>query len=141
MKEPVKWANIKADYITGLTYGELASKYDISDSSIKKRGAREKWTNEMQKMSTDITRRCIESGIVDRGKDAKTIDRISNKVLGLFDAADKTGEIKQLAETIDRLLRLKYQLANDHIEKQTVQVQADDIKIVELPGCLIKEKG
>lgn len=39
------WNEIKADFLaTGLSYPQLAQKYGVSISTLKKRAAREKWT-------------------------------------------------------------------------------------------------
>ena len=42
----VDWLKIKTDYISGLgNYRELSEKYGVSQSTIRKRAAAEKWSD------------------------------------------------------------------------------------------------
>ena len=72
------WNLLKAEYIAGNTsYRELAEKYEVSESTLRKLGAREKWTDLRNKVSTEA-----EQKLVDTVSDQKT-DFASD----LYDAA------------------------------------------------------
>lgn len=46
MAKTTPWNEIKAEYLAGVTPKELASKYDISDKTIREKASKEGWVKE-----------------------------------------------------------------------------------------------
>lgn len=58
----VDWNAIKAEYIAGgTTYKELAVKYDVSESKIKRIAAKEKWSELLNQTRTKANQKLTES--------------------------------------------------------------------------------
>lgn len=56
------WNILKAEYIAGGTsYRELAEKYEVSESTLRKLGAREKWTELRNKVSTEAEQKLVDT--------------------------------------------------------------------------------
>lgn len=73
------WKKIKAEYIAGGTsYRELAQKYSVSFSTLRKVASREKWTDLKNKARTKKDTKLVES----------VAEREANKVTTLQDTAD-----------------------------------------------------
>lgn len=57
----VDWNKLKAEYIAGGTsYRKLAEKYGVSENTLRRRAAKEKWTQERHKSDTKVTQKIIE---------------------------------------------------------------------------------
>ena len=143
------WKKIKAEYIAGGTsYRELAQKYSVSFSTLRKVASREKWTDLKNKARTKKDTKLVES----------VAEREANKVTTLQDTADAllqriydgvnsgefvidTQSIKQITGALKDLQQIKgvkseldmqEQIARiDKLRKEaTVEDQNNEVRVV-----------
>lgn len=58
----VDWNTIKAEYIAGgISYRELAEKYGVSESTLKKKAAKEKWTELRNQAGTETELKIVDT--------------------------------------------------------------------------------
>ena len=74
------WDKIKAEYITGnMSYRQLSEKYNISQSTMTKRAAKEQWQRDKQNNRKEMV--------------AKTVEKINEEKL------DNVGSLLQATQT------------------------------------------
>lgn len=90
------WDKIRAEYIAGgVSVRELAEKYQISADKIKKRSAKEKWTDERRKVRTNYAQK-VRDKIVQKRADAVVDDlEVAKYTVKVFQEA-----LKDLAELV-----------------------------------------
>lgn len=105
---------IKADYIAGKSYRQLSVKYDVPESTLRKKGAKEQWRRLRNKTGTKT--------------EQKIVERIAEK------QADRAIQISDVAESILRQIAL--QVANGAFaDSQSIrQITAALKDIKELKG-------
>lgn len=83
------WKKIRAEFISGICYRELAKKYDISFSSIQKRGAKEGWGR--------LRKKAYLKG------EEKAVEQIANKELQRIDVFNAVADklLKMISDGID----------------------------------------
>jgi len=61
-EKTIDWTPIKTEYITDqlATFEKLASKYNITRSSIEKRAAKEKWTEERKRYEEGLQKKALK---------------------------------------------------------------------------------
>lgn len=58
----VDWNTLKAEYIAGgISYRELAEKYGVSQSTLRQRAAREKWSEQKNTVRTEVEQKMIDT--------------------------------------------------------------------------------
>lgn len=58
----VDWNTLKAEYIAGgVSYRELAEKYGVSQSTLRQRAAREKWSEQKNTVRTEVEQKMIDT--------------------------------------------------------------------------------
>lgn len=94
----VDWAKIRNDYVNGVgNYAELSEKYGVSNSTLTKRGAAEKWAKAKEKQAQTIRRKTEE----------KTAEKI----------ADTESECAAIMSRIRLKLTMKIEQAVDKLEE------------------------
>lgn len=58
----VDWNTLKAEYIAGgVSYRELAEKHGVSQSTLRQRAAREKWSEQKNTVRTEVEQKMIDT--------------------------------------------------------------------------------
>ena len=91
----IDWSAVKADFLAGASYGNLANKYGCAKSTVYKRAQDERWTKLRKRIANEVER--------------KTIEKVSDT---LADNAAVAAEIKSL---LLRKLRAEIQSMPDSI--------------------------
>lgn len=74
---PVDWNAIKAEYIAGGTsYRKLAEKYGLSESTLRKKAAKEQWSKLRNKAGTKTEQRIIDSVSKESAKNATSTAKL-----------------------------------------------------------------
>ena len=93
----VDWNTLKAEYIAGgVSYRELAEKYGVSQSTLRQRAAREKWSEQKNTVRTEV-----EQKMIDTISDEQTEQAVSAASL-ISEAA--MNFLKQIADESVRLI-------------------------------------
>ena len=95
----INWNEIKAEYIAGgTTYSELAAKFNISHSTLRKKAAKEQWSEQRNKAGAKAEQKIIEAVSDDQAKKAVTnislIDDIYNATLQQLKTKAESGKLK-----------------------------------------------
>ena len=132
------WAEIRDDYMTGtLTYDQIAEKYGVSLTQVKKHGGDEGWFGLRKEFRTKCIPAVMDAAAAAKGRIAERIYAGAEKALDKIDKAletAKTGkEIKALTSAIKDVkeimdirteLDVKEQLAR--IEKMRREAEPDN---------------
>ena len=95
----VDWLKIKTDYISGLgNYRELSEKYGVSQSTIRKRAAAEKWSDaketQRNKIGTKLEQQTAEI----------IVEQEANRVTRLLSLSDRLADrIEQAIQELDQM--------------------------------------
>lgn len=145
----IDWNAVKQDYIDGMSYGQLATKYGKSKTSIYNRGNAEGWGN-LREIKLNDEHKVNASIIVQPPRDGTT-EEMLEVVIGLTrvlkdavaDGCDPTAvqgyalSIKSLQQTYSNLVGTQYMLDLEKIEslKRQYQVVNDDAEtgVIVLP--------
>lgn len=76
------WNQIKADYIRGKPYRELAEIYGVSSSTLRKKGMAEKWTDLRNKARTLAEQKTTKMVADRQAKAINMMDTITEMLLG-----------------------------------------------------------
>ena len=58
----INWNKIKTEYLTtDISYDEIAEKYELSETTVKQRGLREKWVEGRTQYKAEITAKIVET--------------------------------------------------------------------------------
>lgn len=80
------WSDAKTAYVTsGVSYRQIAEKYGVTESLIRKRGAKEKWVAARDMFYTDIEQKILNKAAKEEVKRYDKIVRVSNKALERID--------------------------------------------------------
>ena len=77
----VKWHQIKAEYVSGISQRALAAKYKISREAISKHCMKEGWTEERKKAQAEVTQMVIQKTAETAADNAIIAERIKTKLL------------------------------------------------------------
>lgn len=85
MAKYINWLPIKVDYLkTGLPYAKLAAKYGISEDSVKRKAAKEKWALHRNNVDKAVEEKEVEAVVADiidhKARHAKIAERMLDKV-------------------------------------------------------------
>ena len=109
----VDWNKLKAEYIAGgTTYRKLAQKHGVSENTLRRRAAKEKWTQERHKADMITTQKVVDKTAESNSNSAVLITKTSESLLHtLALCIARDGLSKEQAETIriaaDALEKLK----------------------------------
>lgn len=95
----INWNEIKAEYIAGGTsYRNLAAKFNISQSTLRKKAAKEQWTEQRNKAGAKTEQKIIEAVSDGQAQNAVTnislIDDIYNATLKQLKTKAESGKLK-----------------------------------------------
>lgn len=123
------WKRIKAEYIAGGTsYRELAEKYDVSFSTLRKVAAKEQWTELRNKTRAKMDTKISESVSNQGAKKAVDIIDVANKLLGkiveIIDAVPMdTQSMKQLTSALKDLKDIKGFKSDADMREQEARIR------------------
>lgn len=138
------WKKIKAEYLRGgVSYRELAKKYGVSFSTLRKVASKEKWTDLRNKVEAKKDTKIVESIASREAKKDDMFQTISDKLLmmisnGIDDGSivvtsrglrDITGALKDIREIkgIKNDLDLQEQIARiDRLKRDAARDDVDD---------------
>ena len=88
----VDWNTLKAEYIAGgVSYRELAEKHGVSESTLRKRAAKEHWSELRNKAGTEMEQKIVDKTAEDSANKAvelsTRIDDIADKLLNKIERA------------------------------------------------------
>lgn len=91
----VDWDKIKAEYLAGGTsYRKLAKKYGISAQAVTRRAIKEKWTESLEKVRSEVEAKVEQKIASQRASDIAKLDRARSKLIDKLSAAiDKYPDI------------------------------------------------
>ena len=117
----IDWLKIRNDYINGVgSYRELAEKYNVSQSTLRKKAAAEKWSEAKEKQLNKISSKLEQ----------KSAEKIAEK------AADRVARVLTLADQLaDRIERAILELDQTQIthKKKTRTLEYKDRTAVGKP--------
>ena len=105
----VDWNVLKAEYISGGTsYRKLAEKYGVSQSTLRQRAAREKWSEQKNNVRTEAEQKMIDTISDEQSEQAvSAVSLISTAAMNfLKQIADES--VKLINGEIDSEYRTKY---------------------------------
>ena len=108
------WQQIKNEYIAGeATLQDLATKYDVSFSTIQKKSMEEKWGNLRKKKRRRTEEKIVESISNKEAKRATNIVDVADKLIGkIAEMLDEskplnTQNVKNLTSALQDLAKIK----------------------------------
>ena len=126
------WKRLKAEYIAGGTsYRELAEKYNVSPSTLRKVAAKEQWTELKNKTRTKMDEKISETI---SGKEAdkvvniievadKLLDKIAEIVNAIpLDALGSTQSMKHLSSALKDLKEIKGVKSDADMREQEARI-------------------
>lgn len=140
------WQKIKNEYIAGeATLQELATKYDVSFSTIQKKSMEEKWGNLRKKKRRKTEERIIDAVAQKEAKRATNIVDVADKLIGkiaeILDASKplNTQNIKNLTSALQDLAKIKGFKSEADMREQEARIKnlekqamADDNELTEI---------
>ena len=121
------WQKIKNEYITGeATLRELATKYEVSFSTIQKKSSEEGWRKLRKKKRRKTEEKIIESVSAKEAKKAVNIidvaDKLLEKIGTLADMVGDADSIKKLTSAIKDLKDIKGIKSEADIREQEARI-------------------
>lgn len=145
----VDWNKLKAEYIAGGTsYRKLAEKYGVSENTLRRRAAKEKWTQERHKSDIKTAQKIIEIVSDESAEEAvSAVSLINEAAMNMIkqiagETAEGVNSVK-IREYALALIRLKdvldiksqkdmeeQQARIDNLRKQAQKDEKKDNKII-----------
>lgn len=132
----VDWNKLKAEYIAGGTsYRKLAEKYGVSESTLRKRAAKEHWSELRNKAGTKTEQKIIEKTSEKSAKKAiskeQKINAIADKLLDKIEKAVDELDL-HLAKNTTREKTVVYDNKLQKPSKETIIEKEEIIEIASL---------
>ena len=80
-KRGIDWSQVKADYISGSSYGVLSQKYKVSKSVIFKKSKKERWNEQREQTANEIRTRTAKKTAEAVSDNAVIFERMRKKAL------------------------------------------------------------
>lgn len=137
-------SKIKAEYIAGeVSYRELAEKYNVSESTLRKTASKEKWKDSRNEARTKAGQKVVEKVAEEQAKGAVLIDRINNTLLeAVADDIEKETMTAAKADVYSKVfdaLRKAKQIG-DYRSKRELEEQMARIEKMRAETALAKSK-
>lgn len=105
----VDWNTLKAEYIAGgVSYRELAEKYGVSQSTLRQRAAREKWSEQKNTVRTEVEQKMIDTISDEQTEQAVSAASLISKAAMNFLKQIAAESVKLINGEIDSEIRTKY---------------------------------
>lgn len=105
----VDWNVLKAEYIAGGTsYRKLAEKYGVSQSTLRQRAAREKWSEQKNNVRTEVEQKIIDTISDEQSEQAVSAASLISKAAMNFLKQIADESVKLLNGEIEAEYRTKY---------------------------------
>lgn len=105
----VDWNTLKAEYIAGgISYRELAEKHGVSENTLRRRAAKEKWRQERHKSDTKTTQKIIDIVSDENAEKAVSAASLISEAAMNFLKQIAAESIKLINGEIDSECRTKY---------------------------------
>lgn len=105
----VDWNTLKAEYIAGgISYRELAEKHGVSENTLRRRAAKEKWRQERHKSDTKTTQKIIEIVSDENAEKAVSAASLISEAAMNFLKQIVAESVKLINGEIDSECRTKY---------------------------------
>jgi transposase-like protein len=105
----VDWNTLKAEYIAGgISYRELAEKYGVSQSTLRQRAAREKWSEQKNTVRTEVEQKMIDTISDEQTEQAVSAASLISKAAMNFLKQIAAESVKLINGEIDSESRTKY---------------------------------
>lgn len=124
------WAAIKKEYISGsLSLAKLADKYGVSITTLKKKCAREKWSESRHRADTKKEKRMVSSVSEKKVKKESSIQGIADGMIDIMKKYVECGELDP--DTLVKLIRglkdlkeIKHDLTDYELREQKAKIAA-----------------
>ena len=139
----VDWLNIRNDYINGLgNYRELSEKYGVSQSTIRKRAAAEKWSDakeeQRNKIGTKLEQKTAEAIAKQEGGRVKRLLSISDKMIDKIEQAVEELVLTQVTnKTKTKVIEYKNGKRPDKPTKETIEEKEEILAV----SSIVDRKG
>lgn len=90
-RKEIPWEKVRADYISGASFGVLANKYGLAKSTVFKHAEKHKWETARERTTNAIETKTIE----------KTAEKVANNATKLEDAKSKI--LDRINAALDRM--------------------------------------
>lgn len=134
-RKPVDWTVIRAEYITGdMSLAQLAEKYDIAKSSIQKKSAEGRWSEQRKRKavaeSDKIVKKLTEYNAKQKIKD---IAKACNAASALIDKIVEATEELRKVELINKKVKKTHKKVNKNgkLEEVDNTITSYDYKVIE----------
>ena len=125
--KPINWVAVRAEYEAGgVTLRQLADKLGISKKTVERRSSKEFWAQGVRKVSAEVSAEVsakVRGNVVSqRVQNALgDLDIINSVINSCFDAIqERPDNFKTSGEAIaslDRMLKIKLEYSDEHIQK------------------------
>jgi len=124
---PIDWIAVRAEYEAGgISLRQLAQKLGVSRSTLERKSSKDKWANSegsvKAEVKAEVTAMVRASVVTQRVQNALSdLDMINNVIASTYDAIrENPDSFKTSGEAIaalDRLLKVKLEYSDEHIQK------------------------
>ena len=133
------WNKLKQEYISGgISYRELAKKYDVSVSTLSKRAMVEKWAELKAAAAQESNRRIIKVVANRQRKRMERLQNITDQLLEKAEQAVKELDI-QLYRNVEKTKIIEYK-NHERPDKPTKETVHEEEKVTEI-RTIIDRKG
>ena len=139
----VDWLVIRNDYVNGLgNYRELSEKYGISQSTIRKRAAAEKWSDakeeQRNKIGTKLEQETAKAIVKQEAKRAERLLSISDKLIDKIERAIAELDQAQVTnKTKTKVIEYKNGKRPDKPTKETITEKEEILAV----ASIVDRKG
>lgn len=121
--KPINWIAVRAEYEAGgISLRQLAEKYGVSTRTLERRSSSESWRENVEMVSAKCRQQVTDKVIAEKVQRALSdLDMINNVIASTYDAIrENPDSFKTSGEAIaalDRLLKVKLEYSDEHIQK------------------------
>ena len=139
----VDWLVIRNDYINGLgSYRELSEKYGISQSTIRKRAAAEKWTDAKEEqrnnIGTKLEQETADTIVKQEAKRTERLLSISDKMIDKIEKAVDELDLAQVTnKTKTKVIEYKNTKRPDKPTKEIIEEKEEILAV----SSIVDRKG
>jgi len=125
--KPINWIAVRAEYEAGgVTLQQLADKLGVSRKTVERRSSKEFWRQGVRKVSDEVSKQVSEEiknkAIAQRVQKKLTDLEIINSVISntyevIAEHSDKFKDTGQAIAALERMMKLKLEYSDEHIQK------------------------
>ena len=136
-RSPADWRKLKLEYVAGkTTLKKLAEKYQVSESTIRKKASKDGWKKRRKQVSTKIEQKAIERLCDARAREFETIAQVNDRMSDVLDSLvefivqqppdkyDDLRGVESLTKAIAQVVAVKRDLYNVPTDEQKAKIEA-----------------